>query len=60
VTRDQKQYEWLVDIIKDVEEDDKLGILQTHIFITQLQHKFDLRATMMVGVCFHHGNETSL
>uniref|UniRef100_H2ZL35 NAD(P)H oxidase (H2O2-forming) n=1 Tax=Ciona savignyi TaxID=51511 RepID=H2ZL35_CIOSA len=47
VTRDQKQYEWLTDIIQDVESKDAKQILNTHIFITQFPQKFDLRTTML-------------
>jgi len=50
ITRDQKQYEWLTDIIRDVEAKDTKLVLNTHIFITQLPHKFDLRTTMLVSV----------
>jgi len=55
VTRDQKQYEWLMDIIQEVEKKDVKGILNTHIFITQFPQKFDLRTTMLVCyviICF--------
>ncbi|XP_078495922.1 dual oxidase 2 [Ciona intestinalis] len=50
VTRDQKQYEWLTDIIQEVEGKDKKQILNTHIFITQFPQKFDLR-TKMLYIC---------
>ena len=49
ITRDQKQYEWLTDIIQDVEDKDTQNILDTHIFITQFPQKFDLRTTMLVS-----------
>ena len=49
VTRDQKQYEWLTDIIQEVEDKDVKRLLDTHIFITQFPQKFDLRTTMLVG-----------
>ncbi|XP_077966931.1 dual oxidase 2-like [Styela clava] len=47
ITKDQKQYEWLTDIIQKVESADRNHILDTHIFITQFQQKFDFRTTMM-------------
>uniref|UniRef100_H2YK35 NAD(P)H oxidase (H2O2-forming) n=1 Tax=Ciona savignyi TaxID=51511 RepID=H2YK35_CIOSA len=47
VTRDQKQYEWLTDIIQEVESKDKNDLVDTHIFITQFPQKFDLRTTML-------------
>ena len=48
VTRDQKQFEWLTDIIRDVENSDQQNLVSVHIFITQFQQKFDLRTTMLV------------
>jgi len=51
VTRDQKQYEWLTDIIQEVESKDECSLLDTHIFITQFPQKFDLRTTMLVSAC---------
>ncbi|KHJ77438.1 FAD-binding domain protein, partial [Oesophagostomum dentatum] len=44
-----KNYEWFVDVLKDVEELDKNDLLETHIFVTQFFHKFDLRTTMLVS-----------
>ncbi|XP_053406292.1 dual oxidase 2-like [Mercenaria mercenaria] len=47
VTRTQKQFEWLTDIIREVEENDHHRLVNVHIFITQFQQKFDLRTTML-------------
>lgn len=47
VTRTQKHFEWLTDIIKEVEENDPMHLVNVHIFITQFQQKFDLRTTML-------------
>ena len=47
VTRTQRQYEWLTDIIKECEDADKKGILDVHIFVTQFFDKFDLRTAML-------------
>lgn len=47
VTRTQKQFEWLTDIIREVEEKDQHHLVNVHIFITQFQQKFDLRTTML-------------
>jgi len=47
VCRNQKQFEWLVDIIREVEENDPIGLLEVHIFITELAQKYDLRTTML-------------
>ncbi|CAI2308307.1 unnamed protein product [Caenorhabditis sp. 36 PRJEB53466] len=48
-----KNYEWFVDVLKNVEEQARPGILETHIFVTQLFHKFDLRTTMLY-ICEQH------
>ncbi|KAM9311860.1 dual oxidase 1-like [Gastrophryne carolinensis] len=53
VTRTQKQFEWLTDIIREVEEKDKNDILSVHIYITQLNEKFDFR-TAMLYICERH------
>lgn len=50
VTRSQKQFEWLVDIIREVEEKDKNDFVSVHIFITQFFQKYDLRTTMLVSI----------
>uniref|UniRef100_A0A8C8C430 NAD(P)H oxidase (H2O2-forming) n=2 Tax=Oncorhynchus tshawytscha TaxID=74940 RepID=A0A8C8C430_ONCTS len=53
VTRTQRQFEWVSDIIREVEEQDNLGLVSVHIYITQLAEKFDLRTTMLY-VCERH------
>ncbi|XP_072258371.1 dual oxidase 2-like [Pyxicephalus adspersus] len=53
VTRTQKQYEWLIDIIREVEEIDQNNLLSVHIYITQLTEKFDFR-TAMLYICERH------
>uniref|UniRef100_A0A8B9T2T4 NAD(P)H oxidase (H2O2-forming) n=1 Tax=Anas platyrhynchos TaxID=8839 RepID=A0A8B9T2T4_ANAPL len=53
VTRTQRQFEWLADIIREVEEADKNELVSVHIYITQLAEKFDLRTTMLVKPCRH-------
>ena len=50
MTRSQKQWEWFADIIKDVEEADTKGLVETHIFVSQFFDKFDLRTTMLVSL----------
>uniref|UniRef100_A0A8C5P9H6 NAD(P)H oxidase (H2O2-forming) n=1 Tax=Leptobrachium leishanense TaxID=445787 RepID=A0A8C5P9H6_9ANUR len=47
VTRTQKQFEWLTDIIRKVEEKDTNDLLSVHIYITQLAEKYDFRTTML-------------
>lgn len=47
VTRTQRQFEWLCDMIKDVEEKDTNNLVSVHIFITQFKQKFDIRTTML-------------
>uniref|UniRef100_A0A6I8P7D8 NAD(P)H oxidase (H2O2-forming) n=1 Tax=Ornithorhynchus anatinus TaxID=9258 RepID=A0A6I8P7D8_ORNAN len=53
VTRTQKQFEWLADIIREVEENDREELVSVHIYITQLAEKFDLRTTMLY-ICERH------
>ncbi|KAL4613374.1 dual oxidase 1-like [Arapaima gigas] len=53
VTRTQRQFEWVSDIIRDVEEMDAQDLVSVHIYITQLAEKFDLRTTMLY-VCERH------
>ncbi|KAJ8252397.1 hypothetical protein COCON_G00217090 [Conger conger] len=53
VTRTQKQFEWVSDIIREVEEQDSQELVSVHIYITQLAEKFDLRTTMLY-VCERH------
>nr|CDJ88669.1 FAD-binding 8 and Ferric reductase domain containing protein [Haemonchus contortus] len=48
-----KNYEWFVDVLKGVEELDQNRVIETHIFVTQLFHKFDLRTTMLY-ICEKH------
>jgi len=52
VTASQKQFEWLLDILRSVEDVDEKEIVQTHIFVTQMFHQFDLRTTMLVSNVF--------
>lgn len=51
VTRSQKHFEWLTEIIAKVEEISKNyevdGFFESHIYITQFYDKFDLRTTML-------------
>ncbi|NXN97737.1 DUOX2 oxidase, partial [Rhinopomastus cyanomelas] len=53
VTRTQRQFEWLADIIREVEEADRTNLVSVHIYITQLAEKFDLRTTMLY-ICERH------
>nr|XP_040824379.1 dual oxidase 2 [Ochotona curzoniae] len=53
VTRTQRQFEWLADIIREVEENDRRDLVSVHIYITQLPEKFDLRTTMLY-ICERH------
>uniref|UniRef100_A0A2K5ZIE7 NAD(P)H oxidase (H2O2-forming) n=1 Tax=Mandrillus leucophaeus TaxID=9568 RepID=A0A2K5ZIE7_MANLE len=53
VTRTQRQFEWLADIIREVEENDHQDLVSVHIYITQLAEKFDLRTTMLY-ICERH------
>ncbi|KAM5235525.1 dual oxidase 2-like [Ctenodactylus gundi] len=53
VTRTQRQFEWLADIIREVEENDHQELVSVHIYITQLAERFDLRTTMLY-ICERH------
>ncbi|XP_058012575.1 dual oxidase 2 [Ahaetulla prasina] len=53
VTRTQRQFEWVADIIREVEENDHCDLVSVHIYITQLAEKFDLRTTMLY-ICERH------
>lgn len=48
VTRTQRQFEWVFDIIREVEEMDTDELVSVHTYITQVAEKFDLRTTMLV------------
>jgi len=50
VTRTQKQVEWLVDIIREVEKADSHLIVAVHIFFTQFYEKYDLRTMLLVNL----------
>ncbi|XP_072402675.1 dual oxidase 2-like [Diabrotica undecimpunctata] len=58
VSRTQKQFEWLVDIIREVENKDTKQLLSIHIFITQFYEKFDLR-TILLYICERHYQRVS-
>nr|XP_014343689.1 PREDICTED: dual oxidase 1-like [Latimeria chalumnae] len=53
VTRTQRQFEWMADLIREVEDNDKNDLVSVHIYITQLAEKFDLRTTMLY-ICERH------
>lgn len=48
-----RNFEWFIDVLRDVENKDVTNILEMHIFITQFFHKFDLRTTMLVSLSAH-------
>lgn len=48
VTKTQRHFEWLTDIIREVEEQDKNNLVSAHLFITEFFQKFDIRTTMLV------------
>ncbi|XP_066960375.1 dual oxidase 2-like [Macrobrachium rosenbergii] len=47
ITRSEKQFEWMTEILKKVEEVDSNGIIDIHIFITQFRSKYDLRTIVL-------------
>ena len=48
ITQSHRQFEWFIDVLREVEKKDVTNVLEMHIFITQFFHKFDLRTTMLV------------
>ncbi|XP_031836587.1 dual oxidase 1-like isoform X2 [Nomia melanderi] len=58
VTRTQKQFEWMVDIIRNIENADINNTILCHIFITQFYQKFDLR-TILLYICERHFQKIS-
>jgi dual oxidase len=51
-----KNFEWFVDVLREVEKADRDGILEMHVFVTQFFHKFDLRTTVLVSHYYIHLN----
>ncbi|KAG7203421.1 hypothetical protein KM043_013488 [Ampulex compressa] len=58
VTRTQKQFEWMVDILRELEKADINNTVSVHVFITQFYHKFDLR-TILLYICERHFQRVS-
>ncbi|XP_053408593.1 dual oxidase-like isoform X3 [Mercenaria mercenaria] len=58
VTGSQRHFEWLLDILQEVEAIDQKGIVSTDIFITQFFQNFDLR-TAMLYICEEHFQKVS-
>lgn len=48
MTRTQHQFEWLSDIVRELEDTDTQQLVSVHTYITQVAEKFDLRTTMLV------------
>ena len=46
----QKNFEFFIEVLREVEALDEARILEVHIFVTQFFHKFDLRTTMLVSI----------
>lgn len=49
VTRTQHQFEWMIDILRELEAADTNGVVSTHIFITQFYQKYDMRTVLLVN-----------
>lgn len=58
VTGSQRHFEWLLDIIREVEEVDEKGLVSVDIFITQFFQQFDMR-TAMLYICEEHFQKLS-
>ncbi|KAL3290150.1 hypothetical protein HHI36_023514 [Cryptolaemus montrouzieri] len=54
VSRTQKQFEWFIDIIREVEYKDVKNLISCHIFITQFFEKFDLRMILLYVMERHY------
>ena len=57
ICQSHRQFEWFIDVLREVEKKDVTNVLEIHIFITQFFHKFDLRTTMLVSstvLIIHH------
>ncbi|XP_076336211.1 dual oxidase 2-like isoform X3 [Tachypleus tridentatus] len=50
ITRSQKEYPWMINIIREIEEKDKTGLIDIRVFITQFYQKSDMH-TVMLYVC---------
>ena len=50
VTGSQRHFEWLLDILQEVEDVDTHGMVSIDIFITQFFQNFDLRTAMLVSI----------
>ncbi|XP_025075781.1 dual oxidase 2-like isoform X1 [Pogonomyrmex barbatus] len=58
ITRTQKQFEWMVDILRELEKADINNTVSFHIFVTQFYQKFDLR-TILLYICERHFQKIS-
>lgn len=47
ITGSQRHFEWLIDILREVEEIDRNGMVDIDIFITQFFQNFDLRTALL-------------
>jgi dual oxidase len=47
VTRTQKEYEWMVELLRDVQEDIPEEVLDVSIYITRGKQNYDLRTSLM-------------
>lgn len=54
MTGSQRHFEWLLDIIREVEEVDEKGLVSVDIFITQFFQQFDMRTAMLVRKIHEH------
>uniref|UniRef100_A0A914XLN8 NAD(P)H oxidase (H(2)O(2)-forming) n=1 Tax=Plectus sambesii TaxID=2011161 RepID=A0A914XLN8_9BILA len=52
LARNHQQFEWFIDILREVENMDTDGLITIDIFVTQLLKDFDIR-TMMLFICEH-------
>lgn len=53
ISRSQKQFEWLIDLLRNIEERYVNKIISSHIYVTQFYEKFDFRMFMLY-IFEHH------
>lgn len=58
VTGSHRHFEWLLDILQEVEAIDEKGVVSIDVFITQFFQNFDLR-TAMLYICEEHFQKLS-
>ncbi|XP_014669657.1 PREDICTED: dual oxidase-like isoform X2 [Priapulus caudatus] len=53
IAQSHRQFEWLIDMLREIEDVDKQNIIKLRIFITEFVQNFDIR-TSMLYICEKH------